>query len=274
MTGSVSTTLGGVPRVWRGPSIAWTATNGGTRTSTERPGAWAARISASVRTVEGQRRAVQRDGVAVGQRAGQVVAVHDQVDDPGDEPVARGDRAARAVQRRCAGPGDARAGDRRRADRAIRSAGRLARLSTACGVAAAASAAAVIGRTYVGDRRAGAAARGCASPWRQPVPAPARRGRPACRRSQPGSDGRLGRSRPRAAVEPVGDRDRLGRRTPRGRQRADHRSKRRRQRRRPGRAQLAQRDRNWPCDVELGSRARRRRRCRVQRQRRAPRTGR
>mgnify|MGYP002653656356 CR=1 FL=1 len=28
----------GVPRVWRGPSITWTAAYGGTRTSTERPG--------------------------------------------------------------------------------------------------------------------------------------------------------------------------------------------------------------------------------------------
>ena len=39
---SVSTTFGGVPRVCRGPSMHWTATCGGTRSSTERPGTcWA-----------------------------------------------------------------------------------------------------------------------------------------------------------------------------------------------------------------------------------------
>ena len=36
---SVSTTLGGVPRVWVVPVMHWTAPNGGTRTSTLRPGA-------------------------------------------------------------------------------------------------------------------------------------------------------------------------------------------------------------------------------------------
>ena len=39
---SVSTTFGGVPRVCRGPSITWTAPNGGTRTSTVLPGAFSA----------------------------------------------------------------------------------------------------------------------------------------------------------------------------------------------------------------------------------------
>src|SRR3954447_10740787 len=39
---SVSTTLGGVPRVCRGPGTSWTATCGGTRSSTDRPGTcWA-----------------------------------------------------------------------------------------------------------------------------------------------------------------------------------------------------------------------------------------
>ena len=37
--GSVSTTFGGVPRVCLGPEMHWTATNGGTRTSTLAPGA-------------------------------------------------------------------------------------------------------------------------------------------------------------------------------------------------------------------------------------------
>src|SRR6266498_5335248 len=40
--GSVATTFGGVPRVWRGPSTHCTAAIGGTRTSTLWPGAiWA-----------------------------------------------------------------------------------------------------------------------------------------------------------------------------------------------------------------------------------------
>src|SRR5690606_25214239 len=39
VNGSVSTTFGGVPRVWRGPATHWTAPYGGTRTSTDRPGA-------------------------------------------------------------------------------------------------------------------------------------------------------------------------------------------------------------------------------------------
>ena len=39
VTGSVSTTFGGVPRVCRGPATAWTAAYGGIRTSTARPGA-------------------------------------------------------------------------------------------------------------------------------------------------------------------------------------------------------------------------------------------
>jgi hypothetical protein len=36
---SHSMTLGGVPRVWRGPSTHWVTPYGGTRTSTELPGA-------------------------------------------------------------------------------------------------------------------------------------------------------------------------------------------------------------------------------------------
>ena len=39
---SISTTLGGVPRVWPGPPTTCTAPNGGTRTSTECPGAFSA----------------------------------------------------------------------------------------------------------------------------------------------------------------------------------------------------------------------------------------
>ena len=42
VAGSVSTTFGGVPRVCRGPSTTCTAPNGGTRTSTELPGAFSA----------------------------------------------------------------------------------------------------------------------------------------------------------------------------------------------------------------------------------------
>ena len=42
VAGSVSTTLGGVPLVCRGPSTTCTAPNGGTRTSTELPGAFSA----------------------------------------------------------------------------------------------------------------------------------------------------------------------------------------------------------------------------------------
>jgi hypothetical protein len=38
VSGSVSTTFGGVPRVCRGPGTHWIAANGGTRTSTVRPG--------------------------------------------------------------------------------------------------------------------------------------------------------------------------------------------------------------------------------------------
>ena len=39
VSGSVSTTAGGVPRVWRTPATTWAAAYGGTRISTERPGA-------------------------------------------------------------------------------------------------------------------------------------------------------------------------------------------------------------------------------------------
>ena len=48
--GSVSTTLGGLPRVCRGPEMHWTATNGGTRTSTLAPGAIVASVRAVSRT--------------------------------------------------------------------------------------------------------------------------------------------------------------------------------------------------------------------------------
>ncbi len=50
VSGSVSTTFGGVPRVCRGPSTHCTTANGGTRTSVEPPGAFAASASASSRT--------------------------------------------------------------------------------------------------------------------------------------------------------------------------------------------------------------------------------
>src|SRR4029450_10846906 len=52
VSGSVSTTLGGVPRVWVGPEspIAHcTAAYGGTLTSTERPGCCPARVPGGVR---------------------------------------------------------------------------------------------------------------------------------------------------------------------------------------------------------------------------------
>ena len=45
VAGSVSTTLGGVPRVCRGPAMHWTAAYGGTRTSTARPGTRSASTS-------------------------------------------------------------------------------------------------------------------------------------------------------------------------------------------------------------------------------------
>src|SRR5690625_4260956 len=49
-SGLISTTFGGVPRVWRGPAMHWTAPQGGTRTSTERPGASEARVCSVQRT--------------------------------------------------------------------------------------------------------------------------------------------------------------------------------------------------------------------------------
>ena len=45
VSASVSTTAGGVPRVCRTPSTAWTAAYGGTRTSTDFPGARAPRTA-------------------------------------------------------------------------------------------------------------------------------------------------------------------------------------------------------------------------------------
>lgn len=62
---SVSTTAGGVPRVWTGPSTHCTAPKGGTLTSTERPGA------ASESRVR-----VQRTAVPVVERSGLSVAAH------------------------------------------------------------------------------------------------------------------------------------------------------------------------------------------------------
>ena len=50
VSGSVSTTFGGVPRRWVVPSMHWTAPNGGTRTSTLRPGARAPSSSRVKRT--------------------------------------------------------------------------------------------------------------------------------------------------------------------------------------------------------------------------------
>lgn len=50
VSGSVSTTFGGVPRVCRGPGIACTAPSGGTRTSTDLPGTRAASSSSVKRT--------------------------------------------------------------------------------------------------------------------------------------------------------------------------------------------------------------------------------
>jgi len=68
---SVSTTLGGVPRPWRGPATHWTAPNGGTRTSTLRPGAAAARAARLSFTAA---RSITRSGM---------------VTDPGDQAIVR-----------------------------------------------------------------------------------------------------------------------------------------------------------------------------------------
>lgn len=50
LRGSISITFGGVPRLWVSPSTHWTATYGGTLSSTAPPGAIAARYRALVRT--------------------------------------------------------------------------------------------------------------------------------------------------------------------------------------------------------------------------------
>lgn len=50
VTGSISTTFGGVPRVCFGPSTHCIAPNGGTRTSTDRPGALSASTANVLRT--------------------------------------------------------------------------------------------------------------------------------------------------------------------------------------------------------------------------------
>ena len=66
VNGSVSTTFGGVPRVWVGPGspIAHcTAAYGGTRTSTERPGCCRDRIAARVRVQRAS--ALRSNGVYV-----------------------------------------------------------------------------------------------------------------------------------------------------------------------------------------------------------------
>lgn len=60
VAGSISTTFGGVPRVCRGPSPTCTAPYGGTRTSTDRPGARRARAERSSRTAS---RSIDRSGV-------------------------------------------------------------------------------------------------------------------------------------------------------------------------------------------------------------------
>ena len=62
VSASVSTTLGGVPRVCRGPSTHCTAPNGGTRTSTLRPGARWRELLERV----AHRRGERRPGVAAG----------------------------------------------------------------------------------------------------------------------------------------------------------------------------------------------------------------
>ena len=103
VSGSVSTTFGGVPRVCRGPAIACTATNGGTRTSTERPGACAARISASVRASSPAPARCSGTGSRSGSERLTVVAVHDQIEHAGAGEVERGDRAARAGEHRAVG---------------------------------------------------------------------------------------------------------------------------------------------------------------------------
>src|SRR2546430_9723221 len=61
VSGSVSMTFGGVPRVWRGPDTHWTAPYGGTRTSTERPGALAASSASRARVAS---RRTSRSGSA------------------------------------------------------------------------------------------------------------------------------------------------------------------------------------------------------------------
>lgn len=50
VSGDISITFGGVPRVWRGPGTHCVAPNGGTRTSTALPGASAASSSSKNRT--------------------------------------------------------------------------------------------------------------------------------------------------------------------------------------------------------------------------------
>ena len=66
VSGSVSTTLGGVPRVCRGPATHWTAPYGGTRTSTEWPGARRASAASSTRTAS---RTTPRSGSVLRSRA-------------------------------------------------------------------------------------------------------------------------------------------------------------------------------------------------------------
>ena len=98
VTGSVSTTLGGVPRVWAGPGPPtphWTAAYGGTLTSTERPGCSSGQDRGQGTRGAGQRGPGEIQPRLVRQGAAQVVTVHNELDDPGVQQVLRGDRAAR-----------------------------------------------------------------------------------------------------------------------------------------------------------------------------------
>ena len=92
VSGSISTTAAGVPLVWRGPSMHCTAANGGTRTSTLRPGARHPSTSASARVETCRHGPRHRRPVTV-DRAHQVVAVHCQLDATRPQEVDPPDRA-------------------------------------------------------------------------------------------------------------------------------------------------------------------------------------
>ena len=112
VSGSVSTTLGGVPRVCRGPSTHCTTANGGTRTSVEAAGRLDRQRVGEQPGAGGERLAVVRD--AEPGRGVQVVGVDDEFDGAGDQEVAQPHRAD--AGRRAAG--------RRRRRAAVRRAGR------------------------------------------------------------------------------------------------------------------------------------------------------